>query len=216
MNEDKLLKQMVKRDPVRGAAATRRQVLQGIGAGALALGAGSALTSRARAADELTMLTWDGYVDPRVLDGFTDQYDTAIKYELHTSDPDSVNKLRAGETAIWDIINLNNPWAREMMWPEGLIVELDRARFEPYFEQMLPMFKPPYKWAMSLDNEHLLGVCQRVDTFDFVVNTDVISAEMGKDEGWDLFNNPDMAGRYGILAYDNWNIMHICMAAGLH
>jgi len=34
MNEDKLLKQMVKRDPVRGAAATRRQVLQGIGAGA--------------------------------------------------------------------------------------------------------------------------------------------------------------------------------------
>ena len=216
MNEDKLLKQMLKRDPVRGAAATRRQVLQGIGAGALALGAGSALAGRARADDELTMLTWDGYVDPRVLDGFTDQYDTGIKYELHTSDPDSVNKLRAGETRIWDIINLNNPWAREMMWPEGLIVELDRARFEPYFEAMLPMFQPPYKWAMSLDNEHLLGVCQRVDTFDFVVNTDVVSADMAKDEGWDLFNNPDMAGRYGILAYDNWNIMHICMAAGLH
>ena len=216
MNEDKLLKQMLKRDPVRGAAATRRQVLQGIGAGALALGAGSALTGRAQAADNLAMLTWDGYVDPRVLDGFTDQYDTGIDYELHTSDPDSVNKLRAGETRIWDIINLNNPWAREMMWPEGLIVELDRARFEPYFEAMLPMFQPPYKWAMSLDNEHLLGVCQRVDTFDFVVNTDVVSADMAKDEGWDLFNNPDMAGRYGILAYDNWNIMHICMAAGLH
>ena len=216
MNEDKLLKQMLKRDPVRGAAATRRQVLQGIGAGALALGAGSALAGRAQAADNLAMLTWDGYVDPRVLDGFTDQYGTGIDYELHTSDPDSVNKLRAGETRIWDIINLNNPWAREMMWPEGLIVELDRARFEPYFEAMLPMFQPPYKWAMSLDNEHLLGVCQRVDTFDFVVNTDVVSADMAKDEGWDLFNNPDMAGRYGILAYDNWNIMHICMAAGLH
>ncbi len=216
MNEDKLLKQMLKRDPVRGAAATRRQVLQGIGAGALALGAGSALTGRAQAADNLAMLTWDGYVDPRVLDGFTDQYGTGIDYELHTSDPDSVNKLRAGETRIWDIINLNNPWAREIMWPEGLIVELDRARFEPYFEAMLPMFQPPYKWAMSLDNEHLLGVCQRVDTFDFVVNTDVVSADMAKDEGWDLFNNPDMAGRYGILAYDNWNIMHICMAAGLH
>ena len=216
MNEDKLLKQMLKRDPVRGAAATRRQVLQGIGAGALALGAGSALTGRAQAADNLAMLTWDGYVDPRVLDGFTDQYGTGIDYELHTSDPDSVNKLRAGETRIWDIINLNNPWAREIMWPEGLIIELDRARFDPYFEAMLPMFQPPYKWAMSLDNEHLLGVCQRVDTFDFVVNTDIVSADMAKDEGWDLFNNPDMAGRYGILAYDNWNIMHICMAAGLH
>ena len=104
-------------------------------------------TGRAQAADNLAMLTWDGYVDPRVLDGFTDQYDTGIDYELHTSDPDSVNKLRAGETAIWDIINLNNPWAREMMWPEGLIVELDRARFDPYFEAMLPMFQPPYKWG---------------------------------------------------------------------
>ena len=70
------------------------------------------------------MLTWDGYVDPRVLDGFTDQYDTGVDYEIHTSDPDSVNKLRAGQTEIWDIINLNNPWAREMMWPQGLIVEL--------------------------------------------------------------------------------------------
>ena len=46
MNEERLLKQMVRRDPVRGAAATRRQVLQGIGAGALALGAGSASRGR--------------------------------------------------------------------------------------------------------------------------------------------------------------------------
>jgi len=216
MNEDTLLERLVRNDPVRGARATRRQVLQGLGAGALALGAGGAFAGKAQAARNLAMLTWDGYVDPRVLDGFTEQHGSGIDYELHTSDPDSVNKLRAGETKIWDIINLNNPWAREMMWPEGLIVALDRARFEPYFEKMLPMFKPPYKWAMSLDNQHLLGVCQRVDTFDFVVNTDVVSADMAKDEGWDLFNNPDMTGRYGILAYDNWNIMHICMAAGLH
>ena len=217
MENEKLLKQMVNHDPIRGAGVTRRNVLKGMGAGAAALGAGTVLPGGLSAAErDLAMLTWDGYVDPRVLDGFTDQYATDIKYELHTSDPDSVNKLRAGQTEIWDIINLNNPWAREIMWPENLIVELDRARFEPYFEKMLPMFKPPYKWAMSLDEQHLLGVCQRVDTFDFVVNTDVISAEMGKDEGWDLFNNPDMKGRYGILAYDNWNIMHMCMGAGLH
>ena len=220
MNKDQRLKQMLKNDPLRGAAASRRDVLKGIGAGAgaLALGAAGGLGSRSAeaASRELRMLTWDGYVDPRVLDGFTSQTGTDIKYELHTSDPDSVNKLRAGQTEIWDIINLNNPWAREIMWPENLIVELDRGRFEPYFDKMLPMFKPPYKWAMSLDNEHLLGVCQRVDTFEFVVNTDVISAATAKNEGWDLFNNPDMAGRYGILAYDNWNITHMCLGAGLH
>ncbi len=218
MDHEKLLKKMLQNDPVRNAGATRRDVLKGIGAGALALGASAGVMAPglSSAARELRLLTWDGYVDPRVLDGYTEASGTAIKYELHTSDPDSVNKLRAGETKIWDIINLNNPWARQIMWPENLIVELERGRFEPYFDKMLPMFKPPYKWSMSLDNEHLLGVCQRVDTFDFVVNTDVISQSTGKKEGWDLFNNADMSGRYGILAYDNWNIMHMCMGAGLH
>ena len=216
MENEKLLKQLVNSNPVRGAGVTRRNVLKGMGAGAAALGAGTALPRMAAAERELAMLTWDGYVDQRVIDGFTEQYDTQIKYELHTSDPDSVNKLRAGQTAIWDIINVNNPWAREMMWPENLIVELERARFEPYFDKMLPMFKAPYKWAMSLDEQHLLGVCQRVDTFDFAINTDVISPELAKDEGWDMFNNPDMKGRYGILSWENWNVMHICLGAGLH
>ena len=72
------------------------------------------------------------------------------------------------------------------------------------------MFKPPYKWAMSQDENHLLGVCQRVDTFDFVVNTDKSSRPTwAKDQGWDLFHDPgDGRTSYGILAYDNWNIMH--------
>ena len=69
---------------------------------------------------------------------------------------------------------------------------------------------------MSVDGEHLLGVVQRTETFDFVVNTDVISPDTAKDEGWDLFNNPDFAQRYGILAYEDWNVMDICMGAGVH
>ncbi|MDH3691246.1 MAG: PotD/PotF family extracellular solute-binding protein, partial [Gammaproteobacteria bacterium] len=196
-----------------------RDFLKKMAVSGLAVGTGAASTmwsGSAQAARELRMLTWDGYVDPRVIDTFTERHGIQVSYELHTSDPDSVNKLRAGQTEIWDIINLNNPWAREMMWPEDLIVELPRDRFEPYFDKMLPMFKSPYHWAMSLDGEHLLGVCQRIDTFDFIVNTDKISADMGKDQGWDLFHDPAMKGRYGILAYDNWNIMHMCMGAGLH
>lgn len=216
MDYSRLVKQLAQSDPLRSHPMTRRDALKGIGATAAAAGLAGMMPTNAQAARELTMLTWDGYVDTRVLDTFTERHKTNVKYELHTSDPDSVNKLRAGQTKIWDIINLNNPWAREIMWPENLIVELPRDRFEPYFDKMLPMFKAPYKWAMSADEEHLLGVCQRVDTFDFVVNTDKISAEMGKDQGWDLFHDPKMKGKYGILAYDNWNIMHMCMGAGLH
>jgi spermidine/putrescine transport system substrate-binding protein len=69
---------------------------------------------------------------------------------------------------------------------------------------------------MSEDGEHLLGVVQRFETFDFVVNSDVISPALAKDEGWDIFNNPDFRQRYGILAYEDWNVMDICLGSGVH
>ena len=102
------------------------------------------------------------------------------------------------------------------MWPAGLIRSLPRERFEPLYAQMDEKFQMPYKWAMSEDGEHLLGIVQRYETFDFVVNSDVISPELAKDEGWDLFNNSDFSGRYGILAYEDFNVMDICMGAGIH
>jgi spermidine/putrescine transport system substrate-binding protein len=54
-----------------------------------------------------------------------------------------INRLRAGETNVWDLINVNNPWARQVMWPAKLIKPLPRAQFEPYFEKMLPDFGRP-------------------------------------------------------------------------
>jgi spermidine/putrescine transport system substrate-binding protein len=204
------------RNPLRGQQQriTRRQLLASAGAAA-----GLSLFGCGGAGDEtdtLALLTWDAYADPRLLNLWRERTGGTLRYEIHVSDPVSVNRLRAGETRVWDFINLNNPWARKQLWPDGLIRDLPRERFDPLFEQMFDKFSPPYYWAMSDDGEHLLGVVQRFETFDFVVNTDVISARLASDEGWDLFNNPDMANRYGILAYEDWNVMDICMGAGIH
>ena len=152
-------------------------------------------------------------IDAQTADPVTVTGDVGVVYAY---DPTSVNRLRAGETSVWDFININNPWARTQLWPEGLIRDLPQDRFQPLYEAMMPKFAPPYHWAMSQDGEHLLGVVQRYETFDFVVNSDVISPELAKNEGWDLFNNPDFSQRYGILAYEDWNVMDICMGAGVH
>ncbi|HXV23649.1 MAG TPA: PotD/PotF family extracellular solute-binding protein, partial [Alphaproteobacteria bacterium] len=138
-------------------------------AAALAL---PALTSRKALAareNELNILCWEGYNSAQVLDPFRQAKNATIKAESLTNDPTMINRLRAGETNVWDLINVNNPWARKIMHPEGLIQPLDRARFEPYFEQMLPAFKPPYKWAMSEDGSQLLGMAQRFGPYSFVV-----------------------------------------------
>ena len=126
----------------------------------------------------------DAYADPRLLGLWREQTGGSIRYEIHVSDPTSVNRLRAGESAVWDFVNLNNPWARRQLWPAGLIRDLPRDRFEPLYDAMYEKFAPPYHWAMSEDGEHLLGVVQRFETFDFVVNPKVISPALAKNEGW--------------------------------
>lgn len=212
------LQNLATRNPVRdmGLASglmRRREVLAGLAAatGAAALPKGVLAQDRA-----LSLLTWDAYADPRLLDMWREATGVDVRYEIHISDPTSVNRLRAGETAVWDFININNPWARKQLWPAGLIRELPMDRFEPLYAKMFEKFHLPYKWAMSEDGDHLLGLVQRFETFDFVINSDVIAPATAKDEGWDLFNNDDFAGRYGILAYEDWNVMDICMGAGVH
>ncbi|MBL8894248.1 MAG: extracellular solute-binding protein [Rhizobiales bacterium] len=219
MNSDHMLRKLAAHNPVRyagqkGLEMTRRRVLASMGAaGALALtGAGS----RAMAQDDrtLNLLCWDAYADPRLAEMWLKDTGTKLKSEIHISDPQSLNRLRAGETKNWDFINVNDPWAKNYFWPEKLIVELPRDRFEPLYDKMLPKFKPPYARAMSRDGEHLLGVVQRLETFDIAINTDKISVETAENEGWDMFNNADF--KFGVLAYEDWNVMDLCMIAGVH
>jgi spermidine/putrescine transport system substrate-binding protein len=90
-----------------------------------------------------------------------------VKAESLTNDPTTINRLRAGETNVWDLINVNNPWARKVLWPAKLIKPLPRDQFEPYFEKMLPAFSAPYKWAMSDNGKGLLGMAQRFGPYSF-------------------------------------------------
>jgi spermidine/putrescine transport system substrate-binding protein len=80
---------------------------------------------------------------------------------------------------------------------------------------MLPSFAEPYPLAFA-ENGDLIGMPQRYGPFSFVVNTDKISRETAENEGWNLFLDESMQDRYGVLTYDNWNIMHMCLTAGLN
>jgi spermidine/putrescine transport system substrate-binding protein len=184
---------------------------------AAAFAAGGTIGVRRAMADrskELNILCWEGYNSAQVLDPFREMKAATVKAESLTNDPTMINRLRAGEINVWDLINVNNPWARKIMWPEKLIKPLDRAKMEPYFEKMSPAFKPPYKWAMDDSGKELIGMCQRYGPYSFVVNTDKVSREMAEDQGWDLWNDPANAGKYGILESDDWNVFNICCIAG--
>ncbi len=165
--------------------------------------------------DQLNILCWEGYNSDQVLGPYRDlNPDATVRAESGTSDPDMINKLRAGETSVWDLINVNQPWARDQLYPENLIKALDKDRFMPYFDKMLPQFATPYPLSFA-DDGSLIGMPQRYGPFSFVVNTDKISRATAEDEGWNLFLDSSMNDNYGVLTYDNWNIIHMCLTAGL-
>ncbi|MGQ9369780.1 ABC transporter substrate-binding protein [Azospirillum sp. ST 5-10] len=197
---------------------SRRSILQAMGAGAAALAGPAAFAGKARAAGrdkELNILCWEGYNSAQVLDPYRELKGATVKAESATNDPTMINRLRAGETGVWDLINVNNPWARKVLWPEKLIKPLDRATFEPFFNTMMPEFKAPYRWSMSDDGKDLLGMAQRFGPYCFVVNTDKISRATAEDQGWNLWNDAALAGRYGILESDDWNVFNIFVVAGI-
>lgn len=195
---------------------TRRKFNGGL-LGAVTVGSLSPLTNILAARnDQMNILCWEGYNSDEVLEPFRSANPGAsVRAESGTSDPDMINKLRAGEVKVWDLINVNQPWASQQLYPEGLIKPLDKDRFMPYFEKMLPEFSAPYPLSFA-DDGNLIGMPQRYGPFSFVVNTDKISREMAEDQGWNLFLDEGMKDRYGVLTYDNWNIIHMCLTAGLN
>lgn len=195
---------------------SRRSVLKMIGAsgaaGALATSPVALAGSRDK---ELNILCWEGYNSAQVLDPFRKKYGATVKAESATNDPTMVNKIRAGENKIWDLVNNNNPWARKMLHPEGFIKPLDEKEFAPYFDKMLPTFKYPYEWSMSLDGKQLIGMPQRFGPYNFVVDTDKISKKTAEEQGWHLWDDDGLNGKFGIQENDDWNVFDIFLIAGI-
>ena len=160
----------------------------------------------------IRLLCWEGYDSPRVLDRFERRGSTRVHARTLLSDAGTAEDLLGGRTAC-DVLNINNAWIRGSLHPAGLVRALDPERFEPYFERMLPQFSRLYAWARDAEGA-LIGICQRFGPFNLVVNTHRIDRASAEDQGFELAN--EHAPRpYGILLYEDFNLFHVCIGAGL-
>ena len=141
--------------------------------------------------DELNILCWEGYNTERVLGVFRSEHIYAtVRAESGFNDTDMISRLHGGEIRIWDLININQPWAREQLFPEGLIKPLNKERFLPYFDLMMDEFKGPYPYSLDTSGTELLGMPQRFGPFNFVVNTDKVSRYLAEEQGFEYILRP--------------------------
>ena len=202
---------------------SRRQVVRGVASAATVLGATSLFagcampptSEHAAVADEIRILGADGYGSDGVLAAFSGANGVTVTAEPATSDADTVKRLQGGEAERWDLVSVGHVSARHALHAQGLIRQLDRDRFGPAFDGMLPAFHRPFEWAMGVDGGALIGIPQRFDVRSLVVNTDKVSLQTAEELGFALFNDEANQGRFGILTDDTWNIAHMCVGAGV-
>jgi len=164
---------------------------------------------------KLNIFAYEGYDSPAVLDPFSRQYDAKINFQLVSGDADAFNKIRSGQANVFDLVNLNNPWAN-IFYDAGYLKPLDDETFKPYYEAMIDRFKWPYKWAHSAKDGKLLGMVQRFGPMSFVVNTKKISKATANNEGANIAMEASMKGKYGVLDFPYETIYMMCVVAGVN
>ena len=161
----------------------------------------------------LRLLCWEGYDQPQVTAPFTARTQVAIEAGTHISDATTAGMLRVGQSK-WDVLNINNAYVKKDLWPRGCIEALPLSRFELAFDRLLPQFQRLYHWARAPGSGELVGICQRFGAFNLVINTRLVSRARAEDEGFALAEDPSIP--FGVLAYDDFNLFHICIAAGVN
>jgi spermidine/putrescine transport system substrate-binding protein len=163
----------------------------------------------------MNLLCWEGYEADNILGEFSRRQNIQCSAKTLLSDAATAHALlqREREFSHWDVLNINNPWCRDFLCHHGVIHRLSEDRFAHTLDNLLPEFDRLSHWARN-DSGELIGVCQRFGAFNLVVNTDRIDSRSAIDQGFNLANSPGQ--RYGILAYDDFNIFHICIGAGIN
>lgn len=162
----------------------------------------------------INVLGWEGYDDPIIVQPYSKTGGCTLHVDAHISDFTATQRVLA-EPGTWDLVSINSPSCGTFC-TKGLIRTLDAARFGT--AASYASTRAPFAEFHQLDvapGGDIIGVCQRFGPFKLVVNTNAVSADTAADQAFDLVADPAFAGRYGSLAYDDFNVFHIAIAAGI-
>lgn len=161
----------------------------------------------------LRLMCWEGYDHPSITQPFTDRTGSPLATQTLVSDADTAAAVLTGAHS-WDILNINNAYVSGALHPAGLVRELPAPVFRQDPGALLPSFRELNSWCHSADGTQVIGIGQRFGTFNLVVNTKSVSRATGRSDGFNL--TQDQALPFGVLCYEDFNIFHVCMAAGLN
>src|SRR5688572_19338119 len=101
----------------------------------------------------IRLLCWEGYDDPNVLAPFEHANGVGIHADTHICDFVATQRVLA-DAGTWDIVNVNSPFVRDVLAPQGRILRLDDARFNNWKDAgpMSDAWRALCQWATGPDD----------------------------------------------------------------
>lgn len=164
--------------------------------------------------DALQLRCWEGYERAEFLAPFSARHGVPVQARTLIADGDSAVAIARGDDAP-DVLNINNAWVRDYLAPRGAIATLDRDFSDAMrsFAAGAPSVERMRRWCFDA-SDNCIGVAQRYGTFNLVVNTRKISRATAERQGFALAQDAALKKRFGILQFDDFNLFHLCIAAG--
>jgi spermidine/putrescine transport system substrate-binding protein len=190
-------------------ALSRRQLVAALGAAGLALAALPLVPRRARAAGEITFMTWVGYDTPEAMPAYVAKYGGTPDFTIFGEEEEGLTKMRAGFTP--DVSHPCNysvgRWRRS-----GLFKALDTGRLEHYAD-LWPELKDipdsrdeagtwffPWEWGTS----------------SVLFRTDLAPEYAGpENNSWKILFDPKYAGRLGVFDAVDGAVIVAALVAGV-
>jgi len=191
--------------------SSRRGFLKQAGAAALTAGAAGMLPRAARASTAMTLMCWEGYNDPRIIDPFMAENDVSLSVDLIVDSPAGFAKLASGASRDVDVVASDVPWVQRM-GPAQLCEYIDPEEFADVFKTYYPQFQPPFK--PLLDGEKITGIPTRWGWVGPTINTDTSSVDDW--HSYDACFDSKNKDKIGIMDWGDWPIMPMALHAGVN
>jgi len=166
------------------------------------------------ASEQLHLLCWEGYDHPELMDQLKASSKIALNTQSIISDHAAAQRVLR-ETEEIDVLNINNPYPKKVLYPADKVWTLDSRKLPDIVFGSEPWMQPLVDWSYAADG-NLIGLCQRFGSFNFVINNRKISPHTATEIGFHLPDETRYKEPYGILQFPEFNIFHICIAAGLN
>ena len=157
----------------------------------------------------MNIYCWEGYNQKK----FLKEYPSKVNSNSFISDyliaVDIKKKL-----VNCNIININNAFIRDYLWKFNLIKELDYKKYESVYSDYIKNFLYLSKWTKSINRKKIIGVGQRFGNLNYVINSNSIHSKTAEIEGYNLIK--DKKNKYGILLFEDFNIMQISLSCGVN